>query len=558
MLDALNTSSWRIFPQSNIDVVQAEEDLTLMARSLQTKILTGRYHTILLNDYFCEDIHWDVFCQDLVRFYEQGGTVILHASNTCIFDKTNKYFGTQWDGFAYFRAVHSQTAAGKEIFPEARKLEQFSVKSNMMHDIPEKEKLWCTAANRTQSMVPMMAGNDAHPGSTSVAMHEGEGGGRVFFFGDVNWEPATLELMQLACKKASQRSTTTSRVTAEIFEKAVQLKTDGNGHFAGGRCEQAVEKYSEALKLLGHPQVSAHREEASKIASNLAQVYLAQKDYLYAHKAATDAIGFDARNYKALFRRAKALESLSFQDFPNRFEDAIEDLEECLRVQREDGAAISATTSYLSQLRATAKSRPKNTFERNFQKTMFSQGLGSAFPSSDSGQNASAWATGLSEAEKYEWLVDCYRMRVDDDYAWGGGNLHGLYNGDASNDEIVCDFWVFCKQAKEVGAVPSDWQWDRFLDVASNHLRYAFEKEDATEKWGGENVFSAMMGGRSLRFTAEQIYGSSIQAMEDSTRTEELNDHIASSNFFQEPSNFDGLGGAACWNRLRRMPCPQY
>ena len=227
-------------------------------------------------------------------------------------------------------------------------------------------------------------------------------------------------------------------------------------------------------------------------------------------------------------------------------------------MQREDGAAISATTSYLSQLRATAKSRPKNTFERNFQKTMFSQGLGSAFPSSDSGQNASAWATGLSEAEKYEWLVDCYRMRVDDDYAWGGGNLHGLYNGDASNDEIVCDFWVFCKQAKEVGAVPSDWQWDRFLDVASKHLRYAFEKEDATEKWGGENVFSAMMGGRSLRFTAEQIYGSSIQAMEDSTRTEELNDHIASSNFFQEPSNFDGLGGAACWNRLRRMPCPQY
>lgn len=25
------------------------------------------------------------------------------------------------------------------------------------------------------------------------------------------------------------------------------------------------------------------------------------------------------------------------------------------------------------------------------------------------------WAAGLSEREKYEWLVDCYRMRVDDD-----------------------------------------------------------------------------------------------------------------------------------------------
>ena len=39
-----------------------------------------------------------------------------------------------------------------------------------------------------------------------------------------------------------------------------------------------------------------------------------------------------------------------------------------------------------------------------------------------------SWAQGLSQPKKYEWLVDCYRMRVDDDYAMGGGNLRGLYN----------------------------------------------------------------------------------------------------------------------------------
>jgi hypothetical protein len=35
------------------------------------------------------------------------------------------------------------------------------------------------------------------------------------------------------------------------------------------------------------------------------------------------------------------------------------------------------------------------------------------------------WAVGLTKAAQAEWLVDCYRMRVDDDYAWGGCNLHG-------------------------------------------------------------------------------------------------------------------------------------
>ena len=39
-----------------------------------------------------------------------------------------------------------------------------------------------------------------------------------------------------------------------------------------------------------------------------------------------------------------------------------------------------------------------------------------------------SWDQGLSQPKKYEWLVDCYRMRVDDDYAMGGGNLRGLYN----------------------------------------------------------------------------------------------------------------------------------
>lgn len=44
--------------------------------------------------------------------------------------------------------------------------------------------------------------------------------------------------------------------------------------------------------------------------------------------------------------------------------------------------------------------------------------------------NPAAWALGLSPAQQAEWFVDCYRMRVDDDYVHGGGDLRGLYDPD--------------------------------------------------------------------------------------------------------------------------------
>lgn len=121
-----------------------------------------------------------------------------------------------------------------------------------------------------------------------------------------------------------------------------------------------------------------------------------------------------------------------------------------------------------------------------------------------------AWAKGLAPAQAYEWLVDCYRMRLDDDYVWGGCNLRGLYTGEDDPFDIVLEFLAFCKLAKAKNVLPVYWDWKTFLSVAAKLLRYAFEKSDAQEKYGGENVFSAAMGGRSLRLTGELIYGSGV------------------------------------------------
>jgi len=130
----------------------------------------------------------------------------------------------------------------------------------------------------------------------------------------------------------------------------------------------------------------------------------------------------------------------------------------------------------------------------------------------DAGFDPAAWRTGLSQEEAYEWLCNCYQMRCDDDYCWGGCYLHGPYDPEATSVSISKDFLVFCLLAKRARVVPPNWDWAAFLRVAGNFVCFAFEKSDAKERWGGENVFAAMMGGRSLRHTAEVVYRSSCQS----------------------------------------------
>ena len=125
----------------------------------------------------------------------------------------------------------------------------------------------------------------------------------------------------------------------------------------------------------------------------------------------------------------------------------------------------------------------------------------------------SSWANGFSTPEKmYEWFVDCYRMRVDDNYAWAGGELTGIYNPNATKDYVVGDLIIFALLSVKQNVLPPCWDWSKFLQAALPLIPYAFEKNDAKEKYGEENVFSVAHGGRSLRFTAEIVYASSIMS----------------------------------------------
>lgn len=160
------------------------------------------------------------------------------------------------------------------------------------------------------------------------------------------------------------------------------------------------------------------------------------------------------------------------------------------------------------------------------------------------------WAAGLAPRQQQEWLVDCYRMRVDDHYALGGDVKCGtLYDPDRSSASVVQDFLVFCRLAARRGALPAGWSWPGLLETAATLLPYAFEKSDAQEKYGGENVFSVVMGGRSLRHMGEVIYGSGIRGMDEDELVQELEEELAGRR--RTAAMVAGVGGAAAWDKLQ-------
>lgn len=179
-------------------------------------------------------------------------------------------------------------------------------------------------------------------------------------------------------------------------------------------------------------------------------------------------------------------------------------------------------------------------------------------------------------------------MRVDDDYVWGGGsgfkyvdlgfNVHGLYRARKGYGAmaIVTDFLFFCKLAKARGAIPPDWEWKKFMGQAAELLVLVFEKSDAKEKYGGENVFSPMVGGRpSLRYTANKIYGIGAchgESWDDNKGVIErvleeidpiFNNTPTIDNFCKETrkavvSAFQHVGGIKSWKKLARKVDKEY
>lgn len=153
----------------------------------------------------------------------------------------------------------------------------------------------------------------------------------------------------------------------------------------------------------------------------------------------------------------------------------------------------------------------------------------------ESCQNSS-WSKQVG-SKKYAWLADCYRLRLDDDYVWGGCNLHGLYE-DSSTLNIAEDFIVFCALAARNQVIPLLWDWNLFFEEASKKLNFAYEKSDAKDDWG-------MLGPMMLRMAADLVYGGGPSDA-DYEVCESIHEELdsAGDEFFHD------IGGVKNWARL--------
>ncbi|NWS17171.1 TOM34 protein, partial [Pachyramphus minor] len=112
--------------------------------------------------------------------------------------------------------------------------------------------------------------------------------------------------------------------TAAGMERARTLKEEGNELVKKGNHKRAVEKYTESLKL---------NQECATY-TNRALCYLALKQYQEAAQDCTEALKFDPKNVKALYRRAQAFKELK------DYKSSIADIKSLLKTEPKNTAAL--------------------------------------------------------------------------------------------------------------------------------------------------------------------------------------------------------------------------
>lgn len=147
-----------------------------------------------------------------------------------------------------------------------------------------------------------------------------------------------------------------------------------------------------------------------------------------------------------------------------------------------------------------------------------------------------SWVNNLSNDDRYEWLCNCYQLRCDDDYAYGGCSLHGPYDPDACPMSVTIDFRQFCILALWAKVLPNDWDWEKFLSRAGTDVPSAFEKADVEERWGKKMS-------NQLQFTAFCIYDRTVQD-DGQTEKENMASELA---YYPSDEVLDQIGGRAGW-----------
>jgi mitochondrial splicing suppressor protein 51 len=93
-----------------------------------------------------------------------------------------------------------------------------------------------------------------------------------------------------------------------------------------------------------------------------------------------------------------------------------------------------------------------------------------------------------SEAEVYKHLIDVYRLRVEDDFNYGG-YMHGTHGNDAAG--LLPDFRDFMTKAERNGLLPNWWNEEKrqaceeaVIGDPYSNIKAVIEKPDVQKEYG--------------------------------------------------------------------------
>lgn len=367
-------------------------------------------------------------------------------------------------------------------------------------------------------------------------------------------------LSQTGPKRESPTSHTGRQRLGLLSKSSAELRELGNEKFKAEMYDFAVSYYEAAL-LVG-PSTA---DDRVKCLCNLSACHIRKENWQLAVKAADKALEINPSADKALLRRVKAQLRLG------NLSNAKDDLETLRSLPDISIPELRSLSEQLKSAMGTAAEEEKPNSSPVYCATGTIPGLSMPLQTNfdpsqvKANQPANSWSNGLGQQKRHEWLVDCYRMRLDDLYTHTGDVRIGtLYDPEHSVESVMVDFLVFCKMGVANGALPSAWRWKDFLNEAKGHLCFAFEKSDAQEKYGEENYFNGLLGigsGRSLRYTAQRIYGSEIMNPDEGNDMfDDMWEDVRSCLFEEEEEeevDFEGtdyifaeVGGKAVWQKF--------
>ena len=116
----------------------------------------------------------------------------------------------------------------------------------------------------------------------------------------------------------------------------------------------------------------------------------------------------------------------------------------------------------------------------------------------------------IPEKEAFAKIVDCHRLRLDDEVNWLG-RFGGIYSEEG---EPLRDFHVFLDKAEQKGVMPPWWNKDKRqeLEKLAMSKDYQFTIHEYTEKSEVQDDWKNPTMPMKLRMLAEKINGKSLMS----------------------------------------------